>query len=434
MNIKKQFKFQLLMFLVFSFVSIFSNNVKIKSLNNLLYVCPEIEYIKCSDVQLFKYKMFPISKFPQFQPNEGLFAPTFILKIKNGAVGSNHGFIKVNDVIIKDLLPPYWSISTQIKKIKELEFSNVKHIDGKVAVITMLWDDNYFHWIANVLTRLALLELNGIEYDWLYVAQDKPFMKETLSIFGIDSSKIIQPFGDTKFIQADELIVPSHIGIRIPLKNQYLLDWVPIEQYAKLWNITSQTLFLSGNDIDEHKDIIQNNVSIDDFFISRTPLCSGYFQESTINYIKAKFLSCIEGKKYDFAKKVFISRADSQFRKIINEDEVFKVFEQCGFTRYVLSNLSIKEQVALFNGADIVVAAHGAGLINILFCKPETKIIEIFQTRSDSCFCYLSQLLNLNYNCIQTVDFTNLEEFKTSSIIPVFIIKKFINNVIERKQ
>lgn len=402
--------------------------LQIKSLKELLPSHPEIEYIKCHEAQPFHYQPFPIARFPELQPHEGLFAESFILKIPNGRVFSTHGFINVADHFVRDFMPPYWSLTTQIDKIKSMTHNKIRKISGRVAVITMLWDDNYFHWIANILSRLALLEEQNIEYDWLYVACDKPYMKETLTLWGIDISKVIQPFGDTKYIVADELIVPSHPGQRSPLAHQYTLDWIPLEYYCKLYNMPH--LSVSGNDPNKSV-IIPDHIAVQDFFMSRTPLCSAYFPTYTLEHLRAKFLSFMQHNERTFSKKVFISRADSQWRKIINEDKVFKLFEEQGFSRYVLSSLSISEQIALFHGADIIVAAHGAGLINLLCCKPGTTVIELFQARSDSCFYYLSQLLGLNHHCIQTMDFENIEEFKNDSIIPLFIVQEVIDTLLK---
>jgi len=52
----------------------------------------------------------------------------------------------------------------------------------------------------------------------------------------------------------------------------------------------------------------------------------------------------------------------------------------------MLGTMSVLEQIELFSNADVVIGTHGAGLANILFCKPNTKVIEIFQARSDCSF------------------------------------------------
>ena len=39
--------------------------------------------------------------------------------------------------------------------------------------------------------------------------------------------------------------------------------------------------------------------------------------------------------------------------------------------------MTIKEQMRTFAEATHIVAAHGAGLVNLLWCKPGTKVVEI---------------------------------------------------------
>ena len=42
-----------------------------------------------------------------------------------------------------------------------------------------------------------------------------------------------------------------------------------------------------------------------------------------------------------------------------------------------LSELSFNEQIKIFNEAKIIIGSHGAGLTNLIFCEPSTKVIEI---------------------------------------------------------
>ena len=401
-----------------------AEDLQITSIHELLKTHPEIEYIKCHDAQPFAYEPFPISAFPELQPHKGLFAETFIAKIPHGRVCSYRGFIKVDNAIISEFIPPYGSSTHQKLSLKRYSFTNSKNIKGRVVVITMLWDSYYGHWLWNILGRLALVEEQGIEYDWVYVAYDKPYMKETLALWGIDPAKIITPFGRTGYIEADELIVPSHIGDRAPLPHEYVMKWIPFEQLNQKWNL-SKDLYLWGNSISQKYDKLPKDIAIQNYFLRWTTLCGSYFCPWGVSYIRNKFLPHLQKKSFHFSKKIFISRHDSNRRIMINENEIWALFEPLGFKKYTLSKLSFLEQMALFNGAEIIVAAHGTALINSLFAKPGTTIIEIFQNRSDCCFYYLSQLLQLHHYCIKTTDFCDIDGDKHSYVDPD-IIQNFI--------
>ncbi len=405
-----------------------AHNFNLITVQDLLKKDPNIEYIQCHDKEAFKYTPFPIARFTELQPNKGLFGPTFILKIPNGQVCSVHGWIKVNTMIVQEFIPTYSSLTNQLQNLQNTPFENLKKIKGKVLVLTMSCDICYSHWLYNILGRLALIELYGIEYDWIYAAYDKKYMKETLALWGIDPSKIIQPFGDTAYIQADELIVPSHIGIRTPETHQYPLTWVPMEEYSKLWGTDPKTTYIPYNTINKTTDILPPNVAISNYFIYRNPLCGSYYAPWAIEHISKKLAASIKPSTKNYSKKFFISRKDAILRKTINEDELFALLQPYGFERYILEKMPLAEQIALFQQADCIIAAHGTGLMNLIFCKPGTTVIEIYQGRSDCCFYYLAQIMKLNPYCIQTMEFdpADIWGYKDTAI-PLDIIQNFID-------
>lgn len=403
------------------------DGLSIKSIRNLMQDRSDIQYFKCQDPEPFNYKPFPIARFPELEPNSGLLSETFVTIIPNGQVCSWHGWIKVGDDIVEESILHLNSLTAQVETLACFPFENVKKIPGRVAVITMQFDTVFGHWLYNILGRLALIESQGIEYDWLYVSYDKPYMKETLALWGVDPSKIITPFNGTKCIQADELIFPSHIGARTPQAHEYVVTWVPIPQLCTKWNTDPKIMFLPKhmNLSNPKTDVIPAHIPLENYFLRWTPLCN-YWSCWLTNYLRDKFLPCIEHKDYNFSKKIFISRQDANTRKMVNEDEVFALFEKEGFVRYTLTKMSIEEQIALFHGAEIVVASIGSSLTNITFCKPNTTIIEIFQAFSDSTFYYLSQNLGLQHYCIQTMDFKDMRGIEDAKV-PLFIIQNFIN-------
>jgi hypothetical protein len=80
----------------------------------------------------------------------------------------------------------------------------------------------------------------------------------------------------------------------------------------------------------------------------------------------------------DYPNRIYVSRADADRRDVVNEDEVMSLLEDRGFSRFVLSDLSVPEQAALFIGADVIVAPHGANLTNTAYADDAT-VIELFR-------------------------------------------------------
>jgi capsular polysaccharide biosynthesis protein len=69
-----------------------------------------------------------------------------------------------------------------------------------------------------------------------------------------------------------------------------------------------------------------------------------------------------------------------------------------GFSTHMLEDLSFDEQITLFSQAEFVVAPHGAGLANLLFCQPGTKVLELCpETEYRPFFAYMSSKLGLTH-------------------------------------
>jgi capsular polysaccharide biosynthesis protein len=84
---------------------------------------------------------------------------------------------------------------------------------------------------------------------------------------------------------------------------------------------------------------------------------------------------------------------------VANEAALVDFLAEAGFVNVFLEELDVGEQIRLFRGAEIIVGAHGAGLTNILFCRPGTKLLELFPTGGlhASSFIRMASLLGLEY-------------------------------------
>jgi capsular polysaccharide biosynthesis protein len=75
-------------------------------------------------------------------------------------------------------------------------------------------------------------------------------------------------------------------------------------------------------------------------------------------------------------KRLLVARKGPT-RKIHNLDEVQALLSTYDFETVYLEGMSAAEQILLFQSAEFIVGPHGAGLANLLFCKPGTKVIEL---------------------------------------------------------
>ncbi len=97
--------------------------------------------------------------------------------------------------------------------------------------------------------------------------------------------------------------------------------------------------------------------------------------------------------------RIYISRRRSPMRRILNEEDLLKVLSRHGFVDVCLEDFDVFDQIMLFSQAEMIVSPHGAGLTNVLFCRPGTKLLEIFPDVGlhSSAFMRMATLLELPY-------------------------------------
>jgi hypothetical protein len=255
----------------------------------------------------------------------------FINIIPNGRLYSDNLFIvwviSADNMLLGDSsFQFYKGYSVDPKKhflVPQTFFKKPQKISGTVCSLLCGGGgpSNYYHWMIDVLPRLHLLKKAG----WLdkvdhFVVPNAEieFQKASLQAMGISEDKLIV-CKSTLHLEAERLISTSHPrsfnSILIP-------HWV----------------------VDFHRKC---------------------------------FLHLLKEEK-STPEKIYISRQDTPLRPIYNEAELMDYLKANGFAIYQLSELPLLEKIRLFHQARVVVGATGAGMTNLLYCQPETKVLEIF--------------------------------------------------------
>lgn len=272
---------------------------------------------------------------------------SFVLCLNEGISSSYGANLTKAGMLIAEVSKQTGLKNTDIKKHKVFDevgiTSKTKKHKGSIATITTHGQSNYYHWLLNALPKIHLLDKSGLEYDKIYVEVKTKFQEETLKVLGYESEKIINS-STTSFLSASQLIVPS------------------LPAYNQVGDITAWSC-----------DFLRQR------FLARNVLTSALFKNEY--------------------KRIYISRADASYRKVINELEVTDFLEKYGFSVVQLGNLSFLDQVKLFRDVEIVVAPHGAGLSNLVFCPEGAKVIEIFASPDyvSPLYWVLSQHIGLDY-------------------------------------
>ena len=78
------------------------------------------------------------------------------------------------------------------------------------------------------------------------------------------------------------------------------------------------------------------------------------------------------------SKRIYISRGQAAFRRLVNEPEIEALLAARGFVAVRLEEMGFGDQLDLFSTAEAVIGPHGAGFTNLIFSPQGTKIIEFF--------------------------------------------------------
>ncbi len=109
--------------------------------------------------------------------------------------------------------------------------------------------------------------------------------------------------------------------------------------------------------------------------------------------------TCLSTVTEDTPRKIFISRKDApRKRALVNEQDLSTQLQQRGFSEIVMSDQSLDRQIALFANADVIVASHGAALVNLMFCREGTRVVEVMADHyRHACFFRIAQARKLQY-------------------------------------
>lgn len=153
------------------------------------------------------------------------------------------------------------------------------------------------------------------------------------------------------------------------------------------------------------------SVEVDKIFYpwNAVSLALGYTHSGVISFFR-RVASSLKFLDVSFPKRFYIDRRTASNRVLHNEDELVEVLEQRGFTIVQLEYLTLDEQAGLFSNAEYIIGAHGAGLANMVFCQPETKIIELMpHTLLRWCYRQIAMVADLPYQCVITESYSESE-------------------------
>lgn len=208
-----------------------------------------------------------------------------------------------------------------------------------VALLAAPEARNHYHWLFDVLPRVHLLQRWREVIEWYAVpAGLNAVQLESLRLLGITPDRLL-PLAPATRLRCQHLYVPS----------------------------------LPGSE--------------------------GSYPPWTREFLQAAFLpqaTAISGA----GPRIYVRRGASAPRPVLNEPAVIARLEARGFRAVALEQHTLLEQVAIFRDAQMVVAAHGAGLANLAFSR-RAALLELFSREylRPDCYFTLVRQAGLPYDC-----------------------------------
>lgn len=261
-----------------------------------------------------------------------------------------------------------------------LKLPSLKKFDKVVLLDTRYADNNYCHWLRDHMTRflwLTKLDIDFSEYDIVHTGGKhsyQDFSREVLlkNGFNFKSWNLTQ---DIKHLSAKKLIIPPY---------------------------SIRALNCDSTSFDKQEDL----------------------------FLKELFLKGYDDVELMY-ERIYLSRRKSS-RSSPDEHELVKELTNYGFKEIFLEDYNVSQQANIFNNAKTIIGFHGAGLVNLFFCKPNTTVIEIFGADfvvTD--YWAISNQLNLKYLAYcEDEYFNNIKSYRLAREAPTRInvlnFKKFL--------
>jgi len=162
---------------------------------------------------------------------------------------------------------------------------------------------------------------------------------------------------------------------------------LPVYMAAELPAFVFQYLRLL--ELDRHCRMLPRGVYVADSL--RVPTFPGLAESPSPEHLLRLRSACLEavGPATGPRRRLYVSRADAQGRRVANEAALMAALAPLGFESVTLSGKSAIEQIRLFQSADIIVAPHGAGNTNILFAPEDCIVMELLGPSLYS-WCYMA--------------------------------------------
>jgi hypothetical protein len=191
------------------------------------------------------------------------------------------------------------------------------YANEQVCILSNFYSHNFFHWIAEELVKVTILERYG--FTGRYVLASLPaFASDLMAMLGV----------------ARQRIIPA---------------------------MDKPTVFRSAV---YTTAIRENLLDYPDLFLA----------------MRATLVMAAGGGGLRPSKRLWLDRDAGVSRPgdLINKDEVYPILARYGFDVVDMARMPVSAQIAAARNANVLAGPHGAGFVHCLFMEPRSTVIECF--------------------------------------------------------
>jgi hypothetical protein len=270
------------------------------------------------------------------------YPPLFLAHIRNGRLLGRDGVVLTSDGLVLEESSFAWGLQPkQWPVFTRLSLPVVKKKPG--AMLTLLSPaaakPNYFHWWIDTLPRLAVAEAAGMR-----------------------NFQVIVPEG--------------------------MEDW------------QRESLERLGVSPDRWAELGDEHWQVESLLFPSLMGYSGMVRPWAVDWVRRKIglPKSAAGKR-----RIYLRRPKSGYRQVSNEVELLPILKSFKFEVLETQDMTLADQMKAFSGVEAVVSIHGAGLTNLLFAPPKTRVIEFMSPHpayTNTCYYSLASAVGHRYGVI----------------------------------
>ncbi|MGB7537544.1 MAG: glycosyltransferase family 61 protein [Anaerolineales bacterium] len=267
------------------------------------------------------------------------YPPLFLAHIRNGRLLGNDGVVLTSDRQVLEESTFAWELPpAEWPVFSRLRVPELERKPG--ALLTLLSPvsakPNYFHWWVDTLPRLAVAEAAGIRY-FKVIVPEKMEGWQRESLERLGyPSDRWVTFGNEHW-QVESLLLPSFLGYS-GMVRPWAADW------------------------------LRRKIGLP--------------------------------KSSSPKRRIYLQRAKAGNRRVANEAELVPTLKSFKFEMLETQGMSLTDQMKLFANVECVVSIHGAGLANLLFAPPKTRVVEFMSPHpayTNTCYYSLCSAIGHRY-------------------------------------